>query len=718
MSRLGRSIALTLAVSAGSVGPADAAWTQLSGPHPPAAAAFGTHGSLAFLGTNDADAGDVFRSTDDGHTWSNVGIPNGGVTEFLSVGNALLFGSYLAGVYRSTDDGDTWARADAGFAPFATPAALAAVDGQTALAGTDDFSLGALYRSTDTGATWAPIDGAPAIRCRDLLVLGTTVLAGGEAIGVLRSTDAGVTWAESNAGLPATRHVDRFVQHGASIFAAMRTPFAVAVSHSEDGGVTWSAAITSGLPSASQVTAFFESAGALWLGTLTTAGESGLYRSTDDGATWQRRTGSLPVPDRVLGAGTLGGDIVVGTVDGAFRSADAGATWAASWLGAAGISGSRAVLGSGPVLLTGLHHFGTIGLGIRRTTDLGTTWTPATGIAASTTALDFLEFGDTILAAAYGVDRGVVRSTDGGQSFAPSSVGLPTNLTMKSLHAHEGTVFASSWTDLYRSSDSGVSWTVVPAMANVERLVSLGGDLFAGRYGTGVVHSTDGGVTWIAANDGLPQGASTYVNDLEIFDGTIYAATAVTSGVWRWNGAAWENAGLPGAYVNELLAVDGALLAGTALDGLHVTTDGVNWTGFVDGYAGGEVWALGVVEDRVVAGTRSHGLWSVPRGDLPAATSVPAGAAVASLTVAPSPFRAITRLAFSLERPSSIRVTIHDVQGRLVRELLSGVRPTGRLETTWSGDDSRGRSVPAGVYFARLEIGGTPVSTRRLIKLR
>jgi hypothetical protein len=64
-----------------------------------------------------------------------------------------------------------------------------------------------------------------------------------------------------------------------------------------------------------------------------------------------------------------------------------------------------------------------------------------------------------------------------------------------------------------------------------------------------------------------------------------------------------------------------------------------------------------------------------------------------------------------------ISLTLHDVNGRLVRTLTSGELPPGPHEVRWDGRDADGRSVPSGLYFARA--AGLPGAvTRRLAYLR
>jgi len=78
----------------------------------------------------------------------------------------------------------------------------------------------------------------------------------------------------------------------------------------------------------------------------------------------------------------------------------------------------------------------------------------------------------------------------------------------------------------------------------------------------------------------------------------------------------------------------------------------------------------------------------------------------------PNPFERSAELAFSLPRASRVRLTISDVHGRKVRELLSVALGAGEHSARWDGKDDRGRRAATGIYFATLDAGGTIVRTR------
>jgi hypothetical protein len=83
---------------------------------------------------------------------------------------------------------------------------------------------------------------------------------------------------------------------------------------------------------------------------------------------------------------------------------------------------------------------------------------------------------------------------------------------------------------------------------------------------------------------------------------------------------------------------------------------------------------------------------------------------------APNPFRALTSIAFSLPTESRVEISLHAVNGRLVRRLVSEVRGPGRHTVVWDGRDHNGRTLGAGVYFARLSAGAF-VTTLRLVRM-
>lgn len=79
---------------------------------------------------------------------------------------------------------------------------------------------------------------------------------------------------------------------------------------------------------------------------------------------------------------------------------------------------------------------------------------------------------------------------------------------------------------------------------------------------------------------------------------------------------------------------------------------------------------------------------------------VPAGLLVQAH---PNPFNPQVSLRMDLPTSGPARVHIVDVRGRRVRDLFSGSRPAGPLELHWDGRNDRGRALPSGVYFVRLE---------------
>jgi hypothetical protein len=85
--------------------------------------------------------------------------------------------------------------------------------------------------------------------------------------------------------------------------------------------------------------------------------------------------------------------------------------------------------------------------------------------------------------------------------------------------------------------------------------------------------------------------------------------------------------------------------------------------------------------------------------------------------VAPNPFRGWAEIPFTLPAPALVRLTVHDVQGRIVRTLLRGPQETGEQRVRWDGRDDHGRAVSSGLYFVTLAVGDR-VETARITVLR
>jgi len=87
------------------------------------------------------------------------------------------------------------------------------------------------------------------------------------------------------------------------------------------------------------------------------------------------------------------------------------------------------------------------------------------------------------------------------------------------------------------------------------------------------------------------------------------------------------------------------------------------------------------------------------------------GAGHLAFSVAPNPSRKPT-FAFTLSQEGDVEIGIYDVAGREVYSLVKGRMPAGSYSRAWSGTDSNGRTVGAGVYFARIKTAGVERALR------
>ena len=76
----------------------------------------------------------------------------------------------------------------------------------------------------------------------------------------------------------------------------------------------------------------------------------------------------------------------------------------------------------------------------------------------------------------------------------------------------------------------------------------------------------------------------------------------------------------------------------------------------------------------------------------------------------PNPAREVIGFGYSLPSASGVQLSVHDVAGRTVAVLVDEQQPAGGHSHLWKAVDRRGRTLPAGVYFARLVAAGATAS--------
>jgi hypothetical protein len=80
----------------------------------------------------------------------------------------------------------------------------------------------------------------------------------------------------------------------------------------------------------------------------------------------------------------------------------------------------------------------------------------------------------------------------------------------------------------------------------------------------------------------------------------------------------------------------------------------------------------------------------------------------------PNPFNPTTTIEYSLARDTFVDLAIYDVAGRKVKSLVNFFQSQGKFYVEWDGKNDFGISMPAGIYFIRLQTKGHRESRKML----
>ncbi len=263
--------------------------------------------------------------------------------------------------------------------------------------------------------------------------------------GVFRTNDGGATW--TSAGNPGPPDVTALLEASDGyIYAATWNGY---VFRTNDGGANWTN--TGDLNQAKRVRCLLEAEdGYIYAGGLgdppeTTVDDGVVWRTNDDGATWNP-TGDLSVDEVYSLLEASDGYIYAGTADIGIvrRTNDGGATWTSA--GNPGPHNVNALLeASDGYIYAGTSY---IGGGVSRTNDGGATWSSRTG--GNTYSL--LEASDGYIYA--GRFNGVSRTDDGGATWTNTHLPLAEFdlFVNELLEASDGYIYAGGGRIHKRSS--------------------------------------------------------------------------------------------------------------------------------------------------------------------------------------------------------------------------------------------------------------------------
>ncbi len=618
-----------------------------------------------YAGTGEADFrsnltyGDgIYKSTDAGKTWSNIGLrasrhiarilvdPRDPAIVLVAALGDAYGPSTERGVYRSTDGGGNWQRVL--FKDNDTGAIDLAADPdnfQTLYASlvhdqrppwstyAPTTTSGEIYKSTDGGLTWKLITGG-GLPAGDMGRIGLAVArgTGGKRVyalidalqdkerGLYRSDDSGQTWAKVSTD---PRIASRGWYFG-EITVDPKNPDVVytpnvSIYRSTDGGKTFTA--IKGAPGGDDYHS-------LWIDPenpqrMIFGSDQGVGVSVDGGKSWSswynQPTAQFyhVIVDNQFPYHVYGAQQDSGSVDTTSRSNDGSITFRDWHPTAAGESGYIAPDPSDPNIVYGGGTLGELFRYDKRTGQAQVIAPEAVRIFGAahpefrfswTSPLVFSSQNPHLL---YLGTQYVLKSSDQGNSWEKISPDL-TGADPKA--SQEGPLTAQN----AKERGHGVVYTIAPSPVAADQ-IWVGTD-------TGLIQLTrDGGKTWANVTPpGLADWSKISLIDASHFDaGTAYAAVDrhrladIGPYIYRTHdfGKTWKriNAGIPeGAYVRAVRedpVTRGLLFAGTELGVFFSSNDGDNWQPLNLNMPVAPVHDLLVKDNDLVIATHGRSFW-------------------------------------------------------------------------------------------------------------
>ncbi len=455
----------------------------------------------------------------------------------------------------------------------------------------------------------------------DIYAQGSVVFASVTFNGAFRSLDNGSTW-EAVQGLP--QNINYSVTLSGTKIGSTSLVFASTdrgLFRSDDNGNKWQA-VNAGLltynnPNDGEQRFFqgriFASNSLLGNTLLFVTSGSGIYRSDDQGKTWQESSDGLPKNETIARCAGLGESLIVGTSSsGVFVSTNQGRTWSAMNNGLEYTpQGSREAVqqraiynvspGEGETALVSIQ----LSSNIYRWDKTQKRWQLCSYQSSSA---NFTRLGKTIFMAnrdfdvmnngnMFGLEsKGIARSNDEGVNVQYSNKGLEleytgSSSTVVAASEETGMIFAGTLCGIFRSTDGGGTWSPCNnGMNGVEfRDVLLDQDgttIFATTGDNRIFRSTNRGMSWEAVYvnsatnraGGAIAPASTIVrHNNSYFAGEInfILRSDDRGATWRHLKSGWVNSRPPNA---EVMMSRGEVLLAGGLDGLMRSQDnGVTW---------------------------------------------------------------------------------------------------------------------------------------------
>lgn len=693
-------------------------------------------GQVGTPGARDAYGLGVLKSTDHGVTWRETGLTwtldQSRVVFAITMDGQnpyTLWAATSEGLYKTMDGGANWTLSHASL--MAMDVVVDPRDGNRVwvshgqLNGTPDPGI---YRSTDGGVNWTMLGGGlpttnfgrtplsiwtPAGSGPATLFAGVSDANTRQVVGLYKSTDDGTSWtrvSSTNWASSQAWYDNAIAVKPGDVSTILCAGLEVYRSTTGGGGLSkisrWDlgyyGVVPAGGPEGPSNYVHADAHAVVWSltnpQTVYVACDGGVFKSTNNGTAWAGLNGGLQTTQYYAGLAVSSSPdlrVLGGLQDNGSVLYTGSPSWSKVFGGDGGYCGIAA---NDPDLLYEEYVY----LDIYRSFDAGDNWSEI--YVSNSTEANFIApfvVSDAAPQFIYAGTRSVLKSTNGGNSFAyadgnsnwngtPMAVIGVSVTSPDTLLAATGSSAAGAIFEMRRSTNAGASWTVVSAglpnlfCTDITFHPTNGREVWCCFSGFGAPHvwkSTNAGLTWSDRTGNLPNIPAQSIAIDPDLPGWIYVGTDL--GVFRTtnDGAVWAdfNNGMPLAMITDLVRVPGTRL--------------------------------------LRAATFGNGVYE---RDLPISTTGVAQAPAAEeqfIQAYPNPLTSTTHLRFRMEAPGRVEFKIVDASGRVVSGPRQEEHAAGEVDLAWDGRDDRGQSVPAGVYYARIE-AATRSWTSRLVVTR